>query len=737
MGNLSIIITVLIGALFLPSIPFSHCYTDVQDVFAINSLYAALDSPPIPGWVALGGDPCGDMWQGVQCTFANITAIVLNAANLGGQLGAALGNFTSLITINLSNNHIGATIPDSLPPHLQQLFLSDNQFIGTIPSSLSELSLLLDMSLNDNLLTGPIPDAFQALSSIINLDLSNNNITGQLPASMQDLSSLTTLHLQNNQLSGILDVLENLPLKNLHIENNLFSGPIPPALFNIPDFVKDGNPFNTTPAPSPPPHVISPPPISNSPVSEVPPRMHAQGPSSTQSGSDLDAGSRKFLATKNIVGLSAAGAVIIAFVVCSLIFIACRKRKSRNRPSKTQEMGKESPKKQLLADSLVRPSNPSKKDHEGRVQKQGDEHHVNMVATDANLKQPPGENATKMPVKKLTWRPIQKNPNNSISAVPYTIASLQQFTNSFAQENLIGEGSLGRVYRAKLFDGKLLAVKKLDIPSPLMQSDETFLELVSSISKLRHVNIAELVGYCSEHGQQLLVYEYYGNRTLHEALHLGDEVGRKLSWNVRLKVALGVSRALAYLHEACEPPVAHQNFKSANILFDEEMSARLSDCGLSALISSDLMSPIPSLALGSFGYSPPEVSMSGAYTLQSDVYCFGVVMLELLTGRKPFDRERPRGEHSLVRWAAPQLHDIEALSKMVDPALSGNYPAKSLSRFADIISLCVQPEPEFRPPMSEIVQALVRMIQRENPTNKNSRSNGGLDPEHHASSSRP
>ncbi|KAK1276008.1 Protein STRUBBELIG-RECEPTOR FAMILY 8 [Acorus gramineus] len=116
--------------------------------------------------------------------------------------------------------------------------------------------------------------------------------------------------------------------------------------------------------------------------------------------------------------------------------------------------------------------------------------------------------------------------------------------------------------------------------------------------------------------------------------------------------------------------------------------------------------------VGSFGYSAPEFAMSGLYTVKSDVYSFGVVLLELLTGRTPLDSSRTRSEQSLVGWATPQLHDIDALAKMVDRALKGMYPAKSLSRFADIIALCVQSEPEFRPPMSEVVQALVRLMRR-------------------------
>ncbi|XP_074578708.1 protein STRUBBELIG-RECEPTOR FAMILY 6-like [Curcuma longa] len=112
------------------------------------------------------------------------------------------------------------------------------------------------------------------------------------------------------------------------------------------------------------------------------------------------------------------------------------------------------------------------------------------------------------------------------------------------------------------------------------------------------------------------------------------------------------------------------------------------------------------------GYDPPELSMAGQYTLKSDVYSFGVIMLELMTGRKPFDSSRPWSEQSLVQWAAPQLHDIDALERMIDPALKGLYPLKSVSRFADVVALCVQSEPEFRPPMSEVVQDLVRLVKR-------------------------
>ncbi|KAK4791043.1 hypothetical protein SAY86_031456 [Trapa natans] len=148
-----------------------------------------------------------------------------------------------------------------------------------------------------------------------------------------------------------------------------------------------------------------------------------------------------------------------------------------------------------------------------------------------------------------------------------------------------------------------------------------------------------------------------------------------------------------------------------DVIINLELNPHLSDSGLASFFPNAEQALSQNAGLG---YSAPEVTMSGQYTLKSDVYSFGVVMLGLITGRKPFDSSRQRSEQSLVRWATPQLHDIYALSKMVDPALKGHYLVKSLSRFADVIALCIQGEPEFRPPMSEVVQALVRVVQRTN-----------------------
>ncbi|KAM5588343.1 protein STRUBBELIG-RECEPTOR FAMILY 3-like [Rosa sericea] len=715
--------------------------TDPIDVAAVNSLYVNLGYPPLQGWLLVGGDPCGENWQGVICVFANVTALKLSSANLGGQLGDSLQTFGSIIEIDLSNNHIGGNIPILLPPTVRNVSLSNNQLTGSIPGGLASLSQLMELSLDNNHISGEIPDAFQLLSSLTRLDLSGNNLTGQLGPSLGNLSSLITLYLQNNHLTGTLDVLQGLPLQDLNIENNLFSGPIPAKLLTIPDFRKEGNPFNTTILPSPP----APAPVASSIASAPSSGAGVENPANGPSPLPILVSHRtgKSLITKPLTWIAIGGvSLVLLLILCGLV--RCFKARSDNKKAKRHDISayklptentkyteskleeglqmEKVPKEAILkpldgygAESIrmgmmAKPQKQKKTDvksTESSMHRK--DHGINMTDTDEEFLPPPplpfflSKKDTVNPVGPATTSRL-KSPNPS-SVKVFTIASLQQYTNSFSEENLIGAGMLGSVYRAKLPDQKLLAVKKLDSTACSQQSDEEFLELVSNISEIRHANIVELVGYCAEHDQRLLVYKYCRNGSLHDALHTDDEIHQKLSWTVRIRVALGAARALEYLHAVCQPPIVHHNFKSANLLLDEKLEVHVSDCGLAPLITS------PSLAghlLTAYGSSAPEFD-SGCYTHQSDVYSFGVVMLELLTGRKAYDRSRPRGEQYLVRWAVPKLHDIDALSRMVDPSLNGAYTMKSLSRLADIISSCIHREPEFRPPISEIVQELLQM----------------------------
>ncbi|XP_066395289.1 protein STRUBBELIG-RECEPTOR FAMILY 7-like isoform X1 [Miscanthus floridulus] len=690
-------------ALFLAAASFGvNANTDSNDVNALNVFYTTMNSPPqLTNWVSQNGDPCGQSWLGVTCSGSRVTAINLSGMRLNGTLGYNMNQLTALVQLDMSNNNLGGSdIPYNLPPNLQNLNLAVNNFTGTVPYSISQMVALRNLNIGHNQLSN-INDMFSQLTNLTTLDLSYNTFSGNIPQSFNSLTSLKTLYLQNNKFSGTIDVLTNLPLTDLNVENNQFTGWVPDKLKGINNLQTSGNSFNNGPAPPPPPSSLSPlsPPSTNTP----PPSQRPAVPSSAGKDTPAKDGGKH----SKLGGGAVAGIVICLLIVGAIVAFLVIKRKSwRLSQGQDPEQNEHlSP----LASGLKHMKSIKPIKIISTIGKEELQKTVSMSLkppTKIDLHKSFDENDT-------TNKSISRKVSLSSITIPaYTVADLQVATGSFSPDILIGEGSLGRVYKAKFGDQKVMAVKKINFSAFPSHPSDLFVELVANISRLNHPNLAELAGYCSEHGQCLLVYEFYRNGSLHDFLHLKDERSKPLSWNNRVKIALGSARTLEYLHETCSPSVVHKNFKSHNILLDGELNPHLSDSGFAGLLSNQEFQE----SSENSGYRAPEVTLSGQYSLKSDVYSFGVVMLELLTGRKPFDRSRPRAEQSLVRWATPQLHDIDALDQMVDPGLQGLYPSKSLSRFADAIALCVQPEPEFRPPMSEVVQSLVRLVQRANMT---------------------
>ncbi|XP_062211481.1 protein STRUBBELIG-RECEPTOR FAMILY 7-like isoform X2 [Phragmites australis] len=677
--------------------------TNSDDVTALNTFYTTLNSPSqLTNWVSQNGDPCGQSWLGITCAGSRVITIKVPGMGLKGTLGYNMNLLTALSELDTSNNNLGGSdIPYNLPPNLERLNLEKNSFTGTLPYSISQMDALKYLNLGHNQLSD-INVMFNQLTNLTALDLSYNSFSVTLPESFNSLTSLSTLYLQNNQFTGTIDVLTNLPLTDLNVANNQFSGSIPDKLKSISNLQTSGNSFSNSPAPA-----ASTPPNTPPPLRPFTTGIPSHSNNSPSSGSDTDngggrAGGRVGSGGKSskVGGGTVAGIVISLVVVVALGAFFLIKRKSMRHqqggdPEKNDYL---SP----LASGKIKQLRPIRS---VSLSPTGKENNVSM-----NLKAPSKiELHTSFDENDPTNKPATKKINlSSIRATAYTVADLQVATESFSAHNQIGEGSFGHVYRAQLSDQKVLAVKKINFSALTNHPSDFFIELVAKIAKLNHPNLSELDGYCSEHGQCLLVYEFYTNGSLHDFLHLLDGYSKPLSWNTRVKIALGSARALEYLHETCSPSIIHKNFKSSNILLDNELNPHISDCGFADLIPNQELQESDDNS----GYRAPEVTMFGQYSQKSDVYSFGVVMLELLTGRKAFDSSQPRSQQSLVRWATPQLYDIDSLDQMVDPALEGLYPAKSLSRFADAIALCVQPEPEFRPPMSEVVQSLVRLVQR-------------------------
>lgn len=674
--------------------------TNSDDVSALNVFYTSINSPgQLTSWSRSGGDPCGQSWKGITCSDSSVTEIKLSGLGLNGYLGYQMDKLKSLVELDVSSNNLGGgnPLPYNLPPNLRRLNIANNQFTGGVPYSISQMTTLQYLNLAHNQLQGNLSDMFGLLVNLETMDLSFNSITGDLPESFSSLSSLKTLYLQNNQFTGHLDVLASLPLSDLNVENNRFTGWIPNQLHKINSLHTDGNSWTNGAAPPPPPYI------------PPPPGRHVNPGQRSGGGNSPFHDDRK---SSGVNGGVIAGIIVSVIVVSSLFVFFLVKRKTR-RSSREEHLEQDQPFGPLASNEIKEMKSIQTASAVDKAAFKPASDTPAFQAAPFSLKPPPIDRPNKSNNEDDSIiKTLLKVKSAPIKATIYSVADLQVATDSFSVDNIIGEDSLGRIYRAQFPGGKVLAVKKISLFSLPNQSSEDFIELVSNISRLHHPNLSELVGYCSEHGQHLLVYEFHKNGSLHDLLHIYDESNNQLTWNTRIRIALGTARALEYLHEVCSPSVIHKHFKSVNILLDAEMNPHLSDCGLSNLTPNaehqgadqDMIS----------GYNAPEVAMSGQYTLKSDVYSFGVVMLELLTGRKPFDSSRQRSEQSLVRWATPQLHDIDALDKMVDQELQGLYPAKSLSRFADVIALCVQPEPEFRPPISEVVQALVRLVQRAN-----------------------
>jgi len=239
--------------------------------------------------------------------------------------------------------------------------------------------------------------------------------------------------------------------------------------------------------------------------------------------------------------------------------------------------------------------------------------------------------------------------NGNIATQNFNFRELAIATNNFRQECLLGEGGFGRVYKGKLqASGQVVAVKQLDRNG--LQGSKEFLGEVLALSVLHHENLVNLVGYCCDGDQRLLVYEYMSGGSLEDRL-LGMGPNQKpLAWFARIKIAFGAAKGLEYLHEKTNPPVIYRELKPSNILLDEDFNPKLSDFGLARLgILGDKIHT-SSRVMCTYGYCAPEYTKTGHLTLKSDVYSFGVVLLELITGRRAIDTTRRIEEQNLVAW---------------------------------------------------------------------------------------
>ncbi|CAM8904249.1 unnamed protein product [Rhodiola kirilowii] len=288
----------------------------------------------------------------------------------------------------------------------------------------------------------------------------------------------------------------------------------------------------------------------------------------------------------------------------------------------------------------------------------------------------------------------------------YSYKALQRATGKFDEKNKLGEGGFGEVYKG-FTDGRTVAIKRVSKGSK--QGVKEYASEVRVISKLRHRNLVQLLGWCHERDEMLLVYEFMPNGSLDTHLF---EFEIALTWALRFKIAQGVAAALLYLHEGCDQYVVHRDIKSSNVILDSAFNAKLGDFGLARLVDHQKISQTTDIA-GTCGYIDPESITNGKITKQSDIYSFGVLLLEIASGRKPIDLQAPENKVSLVDWVDDLYHEGQ-LVNAADSRLDNDYNKAELQCLLTVGLWCAQPTQVSRPTIRQA--SLVLNFEAPSPT---------------------
>lgn len=655
--------------------------------------------------------------------------LILDFNDLTGSIPASLSNCTSLNWISLSNNQLSGEIPASFGQltNLSILKLGNNSLTGNIPPELGHCRSLIWMDLNTNSLNGTIPPSlfkqsgniaaglltekpygyikndgskechgagnllefggirqeqlnristrhpcnftrvywgiteptFHNNGSIIFLDLSYNKLEGGLPKELGSMYYIQILNLGHNDLSGPIpqELGKMRYAAILDMSYNRLNGSIPQTLTglnflgdidlsnnHLSGMIPESAPFDTFPE-----YRF----LNNSGLCGYPLPHCGSGSSTNSSGQHKKSNRRQ----ASLAGSIAMGLLFSLFCIFGFILIAVETRKRRKKKEAALEAYMES-------HSHSGPANSGWKFTSAREALS-----INLATFDK-------------PLRKLTF------------------ADLLEATNGFHNDTLVGSGGFGDVYRAQLKDGSVVAIKKLIHVSG--QGDREFTAEMETIGKVKHRNLVPLLGYCKVGDERLLVYEYMKFGSLEDVLHDRKKIGIKLNWAKRRKIALGAAKGLAFLHHSCDPHIIHRDMKSSNVLLDENLEARVSDFGMAREMNPmDTHLSVSTLA-GTPGYVPPEYYQSFKCTTKGDVYSYGVVLLELLTGKQPTDSP-DFGDNNLVGWVK-QYTKLKIID-VFDPQLLKEDPSLmiELLEHLKIACACLEDRQWRRPTMIKVL----------------------------------
>jgi Leucine-rich repeat (LRR) protein len=636
-----------------------------------------------------------------------LVELILSGNHFTGPLPTELAKLTNLTSLDVSCNQLNGSIPAQLGESrkLQGLNLAYNDFSGSVPTELGNIGSLVKLNLTGNRLTGALPEGLGNLTSLSHLDVSSNLLTGEVPRAMANMVSIVGLNLAGNRLNGsIAGLLSESTvwhqMQSLNLRDNLFSGVIPALVGNLTGLAildLSNNQFSG----KIPTEVGSLSQLVYLDVSNN--RLHGEFPSNLcdlhvlnflnvsnnlifgripNSGSCRNLSPSSFLATAGLCGNVlnircpngpgseghgkpvSKGAILGIAIGCTivtmgLIFLVLRYRVLRRR-NVPKDMEKIKLNMVLDADACM---------------------------TMSKMKEPLSINIA------MFERPLMR----------LTLADILQATNNFCKTNIIGDGGFGTVYKAVLPDGRTVAIKKLGASTT--QGTREFLAEMETLGKVKHQNLVPLLGYCSFGEEKLLVYEYMKNGSLDLWLRNRADALEVLDWSKRFKIAMGSARGLAFLHHGFIPHIIHRDIKASNILLDEDFEPRVADFGLARLISAYETHVSTDIA-GTFGYIPPEYGHCWRSTTRGDVYSYGVILLELLTGKEPTGKEYENTQGGNLVGCVRQMIRQGASADALDPVISnGPWKSKMLT-VLHIANMCTADDPVKRPTMQEVVKML-------------------------------
>uniref|UniRef100_A0A2P2KI38 non-specific serine/threonine protein kinase n=1 Tax=Rhizophora mucronata TaxID=61149 RepID=A0A2P2KI38_RHIMU len=689
---------------------------------------------------------------GLPASFSGsqIQSLWLNGQMIRGKLGGAIDviqNMTLLKEVWLHSNGFSGPLPDfSGLKDLQSLSLRDNSFTGPVPSSLVNLASLKLVNLTNNLLQGPIP-VFKSSVSVdmvadsnsfclpspggcdsrvntllliaksmdypqrfaenwkgndpcanwLGISCSNGNITvvnfqkmgltGTISPDFASLKSLERLILADNNLTGsIPQELATLPvLKELDVSRNQIYGKVPSFKSNVivntngnQNIGKDTN--STT--------------SSGSPSAGL----------STNTGSGINGSSRNGgkqpSAQIGVVVFSVIGGVFMISLIGLLAF--CLYKKKQKQFKRVQS-----------PNTMVIHPHHSGSDNES------------MKITVAPSTVSVGAVSETHTASTSDHGDIQMVEAGNMVI---SIQVLKNVTNNFSEENILGQGGFGVVYKGELHDGTKIAVKRMESGAISRKGLTEFKSEIAVLTKVRHRHLVALLGYCLDGNEKLLVYEHMPQGTLGRHLFNWAEEGLKpLEWTKRLTIALDVARGVEYLHGLAHQSFIHRDLKPSNILLGDDTRAKVADFGLVRLAPEGKGS-IETRVAGTFGYLAPEYAVTGRVTTKVDVYSFGVILMEIITGRKALDESQPEESMHLVTWFRRMHLNKDSFRKAIDPTIDLHEETlSSISKVAELAGHCCAREPHQRPDMGHAVNVLSSLVELWKPTDQNPEDIYGID----------